>query len=55
VEGTQADQPGSTRSGTGVRNPSTALDPNRSLDPASSNPTEGTTDPIGDRPNVRPR
>ncbi len=56
VEGTRQDQPGSTGTGnTGIRNPPTGLDPNRSRDPASSNPIDGTSDPIGDRPSVNPR
>lgn len=58
VEGTQSDQPGSTNrstGNTGTRNPPTGLDPNRSRDPASSNPIDGTTDPIGDRPSTTPR
>ena len=56
VEGTRQDQPGSTgAANTGVRRPPTNLDPSLSRDPASSNPIEGTTDPIGDRPSVTPR
>ena len=54
VEGTERDQPGSTRS-TGVRRAPANLDPSRSRTPASSNPIEGTTAPIGDRPSVTPR
>jgi len=55
-EGTQADQPGSTGAGnTGVRNPPDSLDPSRSRTPASSNPIDGTSNPIGDRPSVTPR
>ena len=50
-EGTKADQPGST----GVRNPPDSLDPSRSRTPASSNPIDGTSNPIGDRPSVTPR
>ena len=55
-EGTQADQPGSTGAGnTGIRNPPSGMDPSRSRDPASSNPIDGTSNPIGDRPSVTPR
>ena len=52
-EATQPEQEGDAVEGTGTRN-TTPLDPSRTLDPASSTPMEGTTDPVGDRPSVRP-
>jgi hypothetical protein len=49
----QPDREGDAVEGTGTRR-TTPLDPSRTLDPASSAPMEGTTDPVGDRPPVRP-
>ena len=51
--GTQVDENEEGGEGAGTRN-TTPLDPHRTLDSASSAPMEGTTDPVGDRPSVRP-
>ena len=48
VEGTEADNEGR---GTGTRT-TTPLDPSRTMRPATQQPIEGVTDPIGDRPSV---
>ena len=52
AEGTEADNESTGSTGTRATTP---LDPSRSMRPASQQPVEGTTDPIGDRPPVEPR
>ena len=50
---TQPEPEGDEAEGTGTRR-APELDPSRTMDPASAAPMEGTTDPVGDRPAVRP-
>ena len=51
---TQPAPEGDEVEGTTTRRNADDLDPSRTLDPASGAPMEGTTDPVGDRPPLRP-